>query len=134
MVAAPKGQQYEALTNLSVGRVVPAGKDSEKAADIVHRGETVFLTDEQAARFLEPGRHKVPVIRKASEQNDPAPRITAGDLFGARPLAQQFGARPDPEGASRVVENPDPVHPANAPEANDPPVDLSVDPDALKDK
>lgn len=131
---APATTEYEALTNLSVGRT---GSDSEKAADIVHRGETVHLTDEQAARFLDPKRHKVPVIRPASQQNEPMPQIRARDLFGNRPQAQQFGARPDPAGASKVIENPevaDPADPLNAPEANDPVVDLSVDPDAAKDK
>jgi hypothetical protein len=128
-------EEYEAICNLSVGRT---GSDSEKAADIVHAGETVHLTDEQAARFLDPKRHRVPVIRKASQQNDPAPRVLASDLFGDRPKAQQFGARPDPEGASQVHVNEDapadPADPRKAPEASDPVVDLSVDPDAHKDR
>lgn len=135
--AAPKGQLYEALTNLSIGRITTIGQDTEKAADIVHRGETVHLTDEQAARFLDPKRHKVPVIRPASQRNEPMPQIRARDLFGNQPQAQQFGARPDPAGASQVIVNPesaDPADPLNAPEANDPVVDLSVDPDAAKDK
>jgi hypothetical protein len=127
--------EYEALTNLSVGRT---GSDSEKAADIVHKGETVHLTEEQAQRFLDPKRHRVPVIRPASEQNEAAPRITARDLFGQRPRAEQFEARPDPAGSSgvRVIEDAsaDPADPRNGPEANDPAVDLSVDPDAAKDK
>jgi hypothetical protein len=127
---------FEALTNLSVGRT---GADSEKAADIVHKGEIVHLTDEQAQRFMDPRRHRVPVIRAASEQNQPSPRITARDLFGSRPQAAQFGARPDPAGSSHVVEHPeaesaDPADPRNGPEANDPVVDLSVDPDAVKDR
>lgn len=126
---------FEALTNLSVGRT---GSDAEKAADIVHKGEIVHLTDEQAAGFMDPRRHRVPVIRLASEQNDPAPDIRARDLFGARPTAQQFGARPDPAGSSHVLVTPeesaDPADPRNAPEASDPVVDLTVDPDAQKDK
>jgi len=56
---------YEALTNLSVGR--RGGSDSEKAADIVHKGETVHLTEEEARGFLDPRRHKAPVIRPASD-------------------------------------------------------------------
>lgn len=140
MVATPKGQLYEALTNLSVGRTTGPGE--EKAADIVRRGETVHLTDEQAARFLDRRRHRVPVIRPASQQNDPAPEILGRDLFGDRPKAQQLGARPDPAGSTtvRVIEDADPdapgdpADPRNAPEANDPVVDLSTDPDARKGK
>jgi hypothetical protein len=132
-------EEWEALTNLSVGRT---GSDSEKAADIVHKGETVHLTKEQSDRFLDPKRHKVAVIRPASEQNDAAPRIQARDLFGNRPQAGQFlDTRPDPPNASRVIVNPDaedaskdPSDPLNQPEANDPVVDLSVDPDAHKDR
>jgi hypothetical protein len=139
-VSTPKGSLYVALTNLSVGRTTAPGE--EKAADIVRRGETVHLTDEQAARFNDRKRHRVPVIRKASEQGDGDPDIIARDLFGARPQAQQLGARPDPAGASqvRVIEDADPdapddpADPRNAPEGKDPAVDLSTDPDARKGK
>jgi hypothetical protein len=131
---APATAEYEALTNLSIGRVI-TGKDGERQADIVHRGEIVHLTEEQARGFTDPKRHRVAVIRPAAQQNDPAPDIRARDLFGARPQAQQFGARPDPAGASQVIEHPDdPADPLNAPEAKDPVVDLSVDPDAAGDK
>jgi hypothetical protein len=138
-VATPRGSNYEALTNLSIPRVTAPGED--KAADVVHRGDTVFLTDEQAARFNDRRRHRVPVIRPAKEQNDPAPDVKARDLFGSRPKAQQFGARPDPAGSTtvRVIEDadpnaPDPADPRNAPEGKDPGLDLSVDPDAHKGK
>jgi hypothetical protein len=136
-MAFAKTSEYEALTNLSVGR---GPSDKDKAADIVHKGETVHLTDEQARGFLDPKRHRVPVIRPASEQNDPAPAIRARDLFGTQPRAQQFGARPDPPGSSRVQEvvscgaPADPADPMSAPEANDPVVDLAVDPDAAGDR
>jgi hypothetical protein len=118
-----------ALANLSISRT--ATKDGERMADIVHRGETVTLTDDQANGFLT--RHRVPVIRPAKDQNDPAPAIRARDLFGERPRAEQFGARPDPPGASRG-EVTDPADPRNAPEATDPKTDFSVDPDAAKDR
>jgi hypothetical protein len=138
MPVATRGSEYVALANLSIGR---SAKDArgERQADIVHRGETVTLTDEQANDFLT--RHRIPVIRKKAESGDPAARITARDLFGRQPGAQQFGARPDPAGASKVVINEDvpeqgadPEHARKAPEALDPEVDLSVDPDAAKDK
>jgi hypothetical protein len=76
-------------------------------------------------------RHKIPVIRPAKDSNDPAQRITARDLFGRQPQAAQFGARPDPAGASAITEIP---HAENAPEAHDPGTDLTIDPDAAKDK
>jgi len=124
-------KKFEALVNLSLGR----GTDKEKQADIVHKGETVMLDDDTAKGFLT--RHRVPVIRPVADKNEPDPAIKAKDLFGERPPAQAFGARPDPPGASTVTVNPevkDPADPRNAPEANDPQTDLSVDPDAAKDK
>lgn len=135
-------RMWEALTHLSIGRSTSDPK-GEKHADIVTKGETVALTDEQAHGFLT--RHRVPVIRPASQQNQPRPAIRARDLFGIRPPAQAFGARPDPAGASAVTElpaaelpaagaRPDPADPRNAPEANDPHTDFTVDPDAAKDK
>jgi hypothetical protein len=130
--AKSKTSRWEALTNLSIGR----RDDKEKLADIVHKGEIVTLTEEVAQGFLR--RHRRPVIRPAADQNTPAPAIHAKDLFGPQPAAEQFGARPDPPGASTVTVTPDPgAHPAdprNAPEAHDPQTDLSVDPDAGKDK
>lgn len=128
-----KTSRWEALTNLSIGRIA----DKEKLADIVHKGEIVTLTEELAHRFLH--GHRVPVIRPAADQNDAAPRIAAKDLFGERPTAAQFGAREDPPGSSTVTVtpaggSPDPADPRNAPEAHDPQTDLTVDPDARKDK
>lgn len=127
-----KNRIWEALTNLSIGR---GGEDKDKAADIVHKGETVTLTDEQAQGFLH--RHRRPVIRPAADQNQPATALTAKDLFGQRPPAEAFGARPDPPGSSKVTVNDevaDPADPRNAPEAKDPKTDFSVDPAAAKDK
>lgn len=125
---------WEALANLSIGR--PArDRGGEKQADIVHRGEIVQLTEEQSQSFLT--RHRVPVIRPAALQNEAAPVIRARDLFGQRAPAAAFGAREDPPGSSAVTVNEDvadPADPRNAPEANDPVTDLSVDPDAAKDK
>ena len=128
--AEPKRAEYEALAPLSLGRPKSASDPKADAADIVQRGETVWLTEDEAHGFLT--RHGVPVIRPAKQQNQPAPRITARQVFGKAPRAEQFGARPDPKGASRVELNP--AHPENHPEANDPQVDLSIDPDAAKDK
>ena len=125
--AKPKTSLWQALANLSIGR----STDREKSADIVHKGETVTLTEEQSQGFLT--RHKVPVIRPAGEQNSPAAPVRAKDLFGKQPVAAQFGARPDPPGSSRVTVS-EAEHVLNAPEAHDPGTDLTVDPDAAKDK
>jgi hypothetical protein len=125
---------YQALAHLSISRPSNDPKGIP-AADIVTKGDTVRLTDDQAQGFLT--RHRVPVIRPATEKDEAAPAIRARDLFGERPPAQAFGARPDPPDASHVTVNdevPDPADPRNAPEANDPVTDLSVDPDAAKDK
>ena len=125
-----KSGRWTALSNLSISR----SGDKEKSADIVHKGETVTLTDEVAQGFLH--NHRRPVIRPASDDGD-AKSLTARDLFGQRPPAEAFGARPDPPGASTVTVNDeikDPADPRNAPEANDPVTDFSVDPAAAKDK
>ncbi len=135
--ARPKAlpRLWEALTNLSLSRTITDPKSGEKMADIVHKGEVVALDEDTARGFLT--RHRRPVIRPAKDQNDPAPAIRARDLFGERPRAEQFGARPDPPGASTVTVNDgvkDPADPRNAPEATDPKTDFSVDPDAAKDR
>lgn len=111
----PKSGKWEALTNLSVGRPGDQGKQ----ADVVHPGETVTLTEEQAHGFLT--NHRVPVIRPADEAAEAHPTITARSLFGQRPRAEQFGARPDPAGATKVITpGQDPGAAENAPEASDP--------------
>lgn len=128
--AQPKTGIWLALTNLSIGRAFTRAED--KAADIIHRGETVTLTEDQSHGFLH--RHRRPVIRPATDK-DPAPKLTARDLFGVQPRAAQFGAREDPPGSSKIVDTgADPEHAQNAPEAHDPQVDFSIDPDAAKDK
>jgi hypothetical protein len=127
--------KWLALTNLSIGRAFT--KVEDKAADIVHKGETVTLTEEQSQGFLK--RHKRPVIRPAAD-TDPPPKLAARDLFGTPP-APPFDARPDPAvnpdrtvlglplGVSTVDD-----HAGNAPEANDPQVDMGGNPNAAKDR
>lgn len=133
----PFRKKYQALANLSLGRVT-TGKDGDKQADIVHKGETVELDEDVAQGFLT--RHRVPVIRPVAEKSEPAPAIRARDLFGKQPGAAQFGARPDPAGASKIVVNEDvpeqgadPEHARNAPEASDPQPEVT-DPDVAKDR
>lgn len=127
-------KRWEALTHLSISRT---GNDpkGERLSDLVTKGDKVSLTDEQAQGFLT--RHRRAVIRPATDSGEPAPNLTARDLFGQRPPAEAFGARPDPPGASTVTVNEeiaDPADPRNAPEAKDPKTDFSVDPAAARDK
>lgn len=122
----PKRAEWQALTPLSIGR----RGDKEKAADLVHPGETVWLTEEESAGYLDRSRHRVPVIRPASQKNDPMPRITASTLFGAkgRPAAPApvpgAAVALDITNESRIVEN------TSGPEAQQ--AEIS-DPDAGRD-
>ena len=124
----PRGGEYVALTNLSVSRARSdrrGGLGDDRMADRVEAGERVTLTDDEAHGFLT--RHRIPVIRKANEQ-DSGRKITARDLFGRRtpaPLADKVESLRDSTQLVQVGE-PDP---ALSPEANAPdPAD--TDPDA----
>jgi len=104
------GEPYEALTCLSV----PRRGDTDRQTDLVYPGETVYLTEEEAARFnrRDPGRdgRAVAVVRKLSGPDgsrEPLPRLLPRHLSGRlfRPMTPPAGtdmARPDPEGSSRV--------------------------------
>lgn len=129
--ATTPGRLWEALANLSIGRRVvnTADRAGEMLADIVHRGETVWLTDEVAHRFLT--GHRVPMIRPASESGTPAPVVTARQAFGRRPAAAQFDALPDPAGATTVMVN-DPTSPESHPEASDPLPGATADAEAAR--
>ena len=81
---APRSGEYVALANLSVSRARSdrrGGLGDDRMADRVEAGERVTLTDDEAHGFLT--RHRIPVIRKASEQ-DSGRKVTARDLFGRR--------------------------------------------------
>lgn len=115
-------KRYQALTPISVGSVTNGGKD--RRAALIAKGEIVSLSEEQARHLL--ADCKVPVIRPVEQQGDPLPVIRARDLFGTRPRAQQFGAEPDPPGASQVL--------APSPEGSDPQPDPETDPYASQDR
>jgi hypothetical protein len=126
----PGRSEYQALTNLSIGR----RGDKDKAADFVPKGETVWLTEDEAARFLDTSRHKTAVIRPASEKNEPMPRITGAGMFGAK---GRPAPPPVPEGSAALdvtneskIGHIDSSDPANHPEAKQPDV---TDPDAGND-
>ena len=104
------GKPYIALTNLSVPRRVVRGadgKEPDNATELAKPGDTVYLTDDEAAKFM---RHehgdgrRVAVIRPATgpdssrELSRPLPpRAVSGHLNG--PPAD---ARPDPVGSSAI--------------------------------
>lgn len=121
------GEPYEALVNLSVPR---RGDSKDRGTDLVMRGETIYLTAEEAAQFnrrdARSGR-LIPVVRRITgpdgtrEPLPPVlPRMVSGRLF--RPVMPDPASglpRPDPEGSSQVQEVA-PVTPAqsgNAPES-----------------
>jgi hypothetical protein len=111
---------YQALVNLSVPRVGDPGKET----DLVETGETVELTDDQAALFLPPKRAEA-LIRPAKESGQPLPRLhprllsavainpRTGKRIGMPGPPE--GARPDPAGSSSVQ--------VMIPEANEPQID-----------
>jgi hypothetical protein len=110
--AVQLGKPYVALTNLSVPRRVQLDP-KDRQTDLVLAGETVYLTDEEAARYLRHGDRdgrRVAVIRAKSEVDAnnpprPHPSLLSGPIL--RPTTPPPGsdlARPDPAGSSRIVE------------------------------
>lgn len=107
--AVQVGREYVALTNLAV----PQRGSKDLKTDLVLTGETVWLSDEEAAKFLRHGDRdgrRVAVIRLKSEvdMNKPPkapPQLLTGPIF--RPVTPPSGTdlpRPDPAGATRLVE------------------------------
>jgi hypothetical protein len=104
------GEPYEALTALSV----PRRADSDRQTDLVFKGETVYLTEEEVRRFNrhDPGRdgRMTEVVRKISGpggSREPGPRLLPRHLSGRlfRPMSPAPGTdapRPDPEGSSAI--------------------------------
>lgn len=133
------GEPYIALVNLSVPRRgdLPAGEIRQ--TDLVPAGDTVYLTDDEAATYL---RHndrdgrRIPVVRKlngpdsSSEPNAGRihPSYLSGPLFRPGPPAPGSDApRPDPEGASRVTHVPEATPPQAGTENITPPGGDAVD-------
>ncbi|HTJ70094.1 MAG TPA: hypothetical protein VL551_21335 [Actinospica sp.] len=127
------GEPYVALVNLSV----PRRGDKDRQTDLVHAGETVYLTDEEARLFNRRGNRdgrQVDVVRKLSGPDGSRgeiprilPRAVSGRLF--RPPVPEPGsgeARPDPEGSSRVQV----IEDGRAPEVDGA---MSADPSEMAD-
>ena len=127
--AAPASTEYVALVNLSVGRPErPGDRVIDRMADRVEAGERVRLTDDEAHGFLT--RHRVPVIRKATER-DSGRKITARDLFNRRRPAPPTDALQPARGQAGVIDTTQliQVDPELSPDGSTPdPAD--VDPDA----
>ena len=107
------GDPYLALINLSVPRRNQVLKPGDvPQTDLVHRGETVYLTADEAALFsrCDPDRdgRRVPVVRKLSEGSDAPyihPSLVSGPTFRPGPPPPGgTGPRPDPAGSSKVIE------------------------------
>lgn len=103
------GKPYVALINLSL----PRRGDKDKQCDLVPAGETVYLTDEEAATFLRHGSRdgrRVAVIRPKGEVDannppKPPPSLLTGPIL--RPQQPPPGSdlpRPDPAGSSHLLQ------------------------------
>lgn len=111
--AVQVGKPYVALTWLSVPRREQADP-KDRQTDRVAPGETIYLTDDEAAKFLRHGPQdgrRVAVIRAKNEvdQNNvpkPHPSLLSGLPFRASaPIPGTDMPRPDPAGASRIIES-----------------------------
>jgi hypothetical protein len=115
------GEPYIALVNLSVPRRGPVPANEVRQADLVPAGDTVWLTDDEAATYLrhdaKDGR-RIPVIRKANGPDSSAepnagrihPSYLSGPVF--RPSAPPPGTdlpRPDLPDSSRIITTGPPV-------------------------
>ena len=130
--ATRRGEPYIALINLSV----PRRGDPNKQTDIVHAGETVYLTVEEAAAFNRHGTRdgrQVEVVRALSGPDgsrEPLPvippRAVSGRIFRPSPPPPGSDApRPDPEGSSSIQYVDAPIPESAEPQPN---------PDEMKDQ
>lgn len=106
------GKPYVALVNLSLPRREQLDPKDPKS-DLIPRGETVWLTDDEAAKFMRHGSRdgrRVAVIRPLDQVDtnnipNPPPQLLTGPIF--RPVTPAPGTeseRPDPPGSTRIVE------------------------------
>lgn len=124
--------RYQTLTNLSLPQYDPDTGKRTGQTDLVGPGEIVELTEAEAAHLMRTDSrsgHRAPLIRPASEKDQPLPRLhprhASGVNFG--PPAE---ARPDPAGASSLQVQQEVADPAlvqgmksaleGNPEANEP--------------
>lgn len=93
--AANRGlSEYQALTHISLPR-------ADGRTDLVTRGNTCKLTEEQARDFMS---RTPPIVRPAREANQPLPVLTGRSMFGMQPgAAPAAGIFPDPAGSSGLA-------------------------------
>jgi hypothetical protein len=129
------GEPYEALVNLSVPRRGEpprnaAGQPDVPQTDLVHAGETVYLTSDEAAKFNrhDPDRdgRRIPVVRKLGTGGEGDliagrvhPSLMSGPTFRPGPTPPGgTGPRSDPPGSSRIIET-NPVPESSSPGVGD---------------
>jgi hypothetical protein len=124
------GDAYVALINLSMPRRVLRGADGrepDNATELVPPGGIVYLTEDEAAKYLRHGPadgRQVPVIRRATgneasgELSRPLPPLAVSGRLNAPPppAPGTDGPRPDPAGSSQVQYR----EPAQVPESSEP--------------
>lgn len=104
--------QYQALTALSVPQIDPETGKQTDTNEVVAAGDTVWLTERQAANFMRhgPGTGRMtPAIRPKSEAGQPLPKLSPALLSGpvrqpAPPPRNTDLPRPDPEGSSHLLQ------------------------------
>lgn len=140
-VVASGKSKYQALTNLSIPQRTDNGVLTGQN-DLVITGDTVELTEQEARNLMATGPRtgrRYPAIRPASEESNELPRLHPKMLSGllrppVTPPPGTDGARPDPEGASRVIVQepvpPEGFEPVPGSEATGGQA-VGVDPDAI---
>jgi hypothetical protein len=94
MPASTKGLgEYQALVHFSVSRERGPNDPTtlDPGADLVHRGDKVYLSEERAKQHLESG-----ALRPWSERDQPFPRVTAGMLNQGKRFAPPVAPYGDP--------------------------------------
>lgn len=130
--------RYQALTNISVPQRSPETGLLTGQNDLVPAGETVELTEREAANLMATGGKTgrlVPAVRPLSQQDEALPRLLPRQLSGRlrTPVTPPPGSdlpRPDPPGSSHLIVN-DPTPESNEPSPGDeqapPPVQDAMD-------
>lgn len=96
--------RYQTLTNLSLPQYDPDTGKRTGQTDLVGPGEIVELTEAEAAHLMSTNPrsgHRAPLIRPASEKDQPLPRIHPAHASGLS-LGPPVLARPDPAGSSSI--------------------------------
>lgn len=114
--------RYQALVNISVPqRDVVTGKPTGQT-DLVGPGEIVELDEREAAHLMDTSPrsgHRVPLIRRVEEQDEPLPRVHPAHASGMQ-MGPPAEARPDPKGSSRIQVMQEAPPAGDGPEGHEP--------------